>query len=175
MSQPDSIRLTRPWLDWTARQIHDPVWRLRYLQSVAPLRYQTRWKSPKTIGLLTLMVFGLVVAPLSLRMLGAANSAVPAPPPHAPAIEPRIQPVEPAAAAFAEVWQVEKTDDFETYSNGLRIENQYAVNHRPRAYRAFLRDDPEGSSGERRTQPAGIVFHTTESLRRRSSLARTMY
>ena len=38
------------------------------------------------------------------------------------------------AASNADVWQVEKTSGFETYSNGLRIENQYAVSHRPRAY-----------------------------------------
>ena len=162
MSQPDAIRLTRPFVDWTARQIHDPVWRLRYLRSVAPSACSSRWKSGSTIGLLTLLGFAFVVAPLSLRMLGAADAAVPArvaPPP-----APPIQSAEPAAAPSAEVWQVENANDFEIYSNGLRIENQYAVSHRPRAYRAFSRDYPDGSSGERRTEPVGIVYHTTESL-----------
>ena len=28
----------------------------------------------------------------------------------------------------------------------------------------FSRDDPDGSSGEKRTEPVGIVYHTTESL-----------
>jgi hypothetical protein len=72
--------------------------------------------------------------------------------------------VESAAAPSAEVWQVEKASDFEIYSNGLRIENQYAVSHRPRAYRAFSRDYPDGSSAEKRIEPVGIVYHTTESL-----------
>jgi hypothetical protein len=134
-------RLTRPLVDWTARQIHDPVWRLRYLRSVAPSACSSRWKSRKTIGLLTLLGFGLVIAPLSLRMLGAANAAVPTLPARVvPPPAPPIQPVEPAAAPSAEVWQVEKASDFEIYSNGLRIENQYAVSHRPRTYRAFSRD-----------------------------------
>jgi hypothetical protein len=110
------------------------------------------------------LAFGLVVAPMSLRMLGAANATIPALPRHAAPPAPLIQPVESAAAPPAEVWQVEKSSDFETYSNGLRIENQYAVSHRPRVFRAFSRDYPEGSAGERRTEPAGIVYHTTESL-----------
>lgn len=59
---------------------------------------------------------------------------------------------------------MEKASDFETYSNGLRIENQYAVSHRPRAYVAYTYDNPEGTRGEKRTDPAGIVYHTTESL-----------
>jgi hypothetical protein len=75
-----------------------------------------------------------------------------------------MQTVAPAAAPAPEVWQVEQTQEFDTYSNGLRIENQYAVSHRPRAYRVYSRDDSAGSSGERRTEPVGIVYHTTESL-----------
>src|ERR1700730_15111658 len=110
MGLPASIRLIRPSVDWTARQIHDPVWRLRYLRSVAPPECQSRWKSRKTIGHLTLLAFGLVVAPLSLRMLGAANATVPAPPMQVPPPAPPIQPVELAAAPSAEVWQVEKTN-----------------------------------------------------------------
>ena len=67
-------------------------------------------------------------------------------------------------APVADVWPVEKTRDFETYSNGLRIENQYAVSQRPHTYVAFSTADPEGTTGEKRTDPAGIVYHTTESV-----------
>ena len=165
MNQPDAIRLTRPVVDWTARQIHDPVWRLRYLRSVAPSARSSRWRSRKTIGVLTLLGFGLVIAPLSLRMLGAANAVVPTLPARvAPPPAPPLRTVETAPPPPAQVWQVEKAGDFEIYSNGLRIENQYAVSHRPRVYRAFHRDYPDGSSSERRTEPVGIVYHTTESL-----------
>src|ERR1035438_7814437 len=83
MRQTDQSHPKRPLVDWTARQIHDPVWRLRYLQPVAPpspaSTSESRWKSPKTFGLLTLLALGLVIAPLSLRVPGAANAASAAP------------------------------------------------------------------------------------------------
>jgi hypothetical protein len=150
-------------VDWTAKQIRDPVWRLRYLRSVAPSppAPATRWKSPKTLGMLTLLALGLVVAPLSWRVPGAANAAsaalptLPAPP---------LSRMEPAVAPAADVWPVEKNSHFEIYSNGLRIENQYAVSHRQRTYVAYINDDSGGTGGERRSDPAGIVYHTTESL-----------
>ena len=160
MSQPVQSQLTRPWVDWTARQIHDPVWRLRYLQSMdPPLLRAPRWASWRFVGVLTFLALGLVAAPLSLRMLDTAHAASPP----MPALPP-IHRAEVAAAPSADVWLVEKTNGFETYSNGLRIENQYAVSHRPRAYLAFSAADPEGIAGEKRTDPAGIVYHTTESL-----------
>lgn len=62
--------------------------------------------------------------------------------------------------AVPNVWLVEKTADSETWSNGLRIDNHFLVTTRPRSYLAFSVD---GSSPVRRTEPAGIVFHTTES------------
>jgi hypothetical protein len=163
MRQPES-QLTRPWVDWTARQINDPVWRLRYLRAVAPPPPPvSRWKSRKTIGLLTLLALGLMAAPLSLLKLRAADAASPTL--SALAATAPMRHVELAVAApNADVWQVEKTSGFETYSNGLRIENQYAVGHRTRAYTAFSRDYPDGSVGEKRSDPAGIVYHTTESL-----------
>src|ERR1039457_1505957 len=111
MTQPDELRLTRPWVDWTARQIHDPIRRLRYLRAVAPSPPPaSRWKSPKTIGILTLLALGLVVAPLSMRMLGAANAET--------ATLPPVQRVEVAARGMtgqeacltcvAYVWPVER-------------------------------------------------------------------
>lgn len=163
MSQPDEKQFARSKVDLTARQIHDPVWRLRYLQSVARAPAQVcRWRSRKIIGLLIFLALGMVAAPLSLRMLGAANAASPA-----LAVQPTPPPthrVEPVAAPLADVWLVEKAKDSEAYSNGLRVENQYAVSHRPRRYVAFSMADADGNSGETRTDPAGIVYHTTESL-----------
>jgi N-acetylmuramoyl-L-alanine amidase len=175
MRQPDEAQVTRPWVDWTARQIHDPVWRLRYLQSVAPAPLRvSRWKSRKTIGLFALLVLGLVVAPLSLRRLGATDTVSPTLPalPPLPRVEVAARggtgqeacPTCVAQTPSADVWQVEKSSSFETYSNGLRIENQYAVSHRQRGYMAYSREYPEGTVGEKRSDPAGIVYHTTESL-----------
>jgi len=100
-----------------------------------------------------------------MRVFGAANAASPVP----PALPPvsRLEPVAVSATAYSpapDVWPVDKNSHFEVYSNGLRIENQYAVSHRPRAYVAYIYDNPDGTTGERRSTPAGIVYHTTESL-----------
>ncbi|MCU1238828.1 MAG: N-acetylmuramoyl-L-alanine amidase, family 2 [Candidatus Solibacter sp.] len=89
-------------------------------------------------------------------MVGAANTRPAAPLPPSP-----VRFLDPApVTAPGNVWPVEKTSEFETYSNGLRIENQYAVGHRTRTYIAFMHD----GGSEKRSEPAGIVYHTTESL-----------
>jgi len=70
-------------------------------------------------------------------------------------------PAPAATGAVPAVWQVERSGDSESYSNGLRIDNRFSVSNHPRSYRIFPLD---GSGTPRRgTQPVGIVFHTTES------------
>lgn len=66
-----------------------------------------------------------------------------------------------AAPGVQTVWQVEEKNGIEVYSNGLRIDNRSAVSNHPRSYLAF----PAAENGVpvRRSQPAGIVFHSTES------------
>ena len=64
--------------------------------------------------------------------------------------------------AVAKVWLVDKAADSETYSNGLRVDTRFEVANHPRTYLAFPVDRPD-APGVRRSQPAGIVFHTTES------------
>jgi len=63
-----------------------------------------------------------------------------------------------------EIWIVEKTPAFEIYSNGLRIDNRYSTPNRPRSYLVFSATRPDDLWGHRRSVPAGIVFHSTESL-----------
>jgi hypothetical protein len=83
--------------------------------------------------------------------------------------------------ASGKIWLVQNTAQFELYSNGLRIEEQYATSTAPRRYLAFARWPAKGALNKRagpagasfasslavgaqwRTQPAGIVYHTTES------------
>jgi hypothetical protein len=82
----------------------------------------------------------------------------------AEALETPRPPSRPAPALDApapDVWVVVKTGSEETYSNGLRIDNRYVVAHYPRSYLLF----PADHSGPplRAYDPAGIVFHTTES------------
>jgi hypothetical protein len=56
---------------------------------------------------------------------------------------------------------VEHTDEHDLYSNGLRVENGLEVANKPRSYALIFRDSE--AIGPRRSQPAGIVFHSTES------------
>ncbi|HEX5430898.1 MAG TPA: peptidoglycan recognition family protein [Bryobacteraceae bacterium] len=69
----------------------------------------------------------------------------------------------PAGAAAQKVWLVDRSVSFETYSNGLRIDLNFAVSNQHRgSYPVFPLN---GGSGPVRygTVPAGIVYHTTES------------
>jgi hypothetical protein len=67
----------------------------------------------------------------------------------------------PEGLAPARIWLVEKGENWELYSNGLRIDTTHAVAGDPRHYRVFDRNS--GAQGEPRTKVAGIVFHTSES------------
>lgn len=70
-----------------------------------------------------------------------------------------------APSANRPIWLVQATPQFDLYSNGLRIEERYATSTAPRRYLVFA----AGHAGLRapgpqwRTEPAGIVYHTTES------------
>ena len=78
--------------------------------------------------------------------------------PYAPPIFPagNLQPAD-------RIWLVQESEQFDLYSNGLRIENQYAAGTSPRHYLAFPRSETQAGRAQWRTEPAGIVFHTTES------------
>ena len=151
----DNLRARR-WVDLTARQIGDPVQRLRFLQAVAP-RPGSTWKSRKTVGVMGLVVLLAAGGIVSFQSMRADNRI--SPPARTRAHYASIRVEQPTR-----IWQVEKTEAYESYSNGLRIENQYSVSHRPRVYRVFATGQPEDTRGEMRSSPAGIVFHTTESL-----------
>jgi len=104
------------------------------------------------------IVWLLFTAPATPPRRPVANGITRAPgPAHTSPVTVRVE-------QTPEIWQVEKTGDFETYSNGLRIDNRFAIANHPRSYRAFSALQAEDIRGERRSVPAGIVFHTTESL-----------
>lgn len=77
----------------------------------------------------------------------------------------------PVRQAAGKIWLVQNTGQFELYSNGLRIEERYATSTAPRRYLAFVRLGARDrraafslvSDAQWRTEPAGIVYHTTES------------
>lgn len=60
------------------------------------------------------------------------------------------------------VWLVEQKDDFERYSNGLRILRDYETANHQRGYNIFQKDGARISPTLYR-DPVGIVYHTSES------------
>ena len=65
-----------------------------------------------------------------------------------------------AGESVPDVWLVETGRDSETYSNGLRIETALSVSNGERRWHAL---SPDAAPEQWRSEPAGIVFHTTES------------
>jgi hypothetical protein len=63
----------------------------------------------------------------------------------------------------ADVWLVEETPEYQLYSNGLRLENEHLTTNTHRFYQVLDRDHSMQPSLVWSSQPAGIVFHTTES------------
>jgi len=142
------------WADWHAGLIRDPVRRLRFLKSVAP-QIETAPPAAKRMPRRLLSVVLLTIAGCAF-LVGERLRVEPL-----PNYRRRITPPTQRADGLPGVWLVEKTSDSETYSNGLRV--HYRVFTHQRSYVVFPVDRPEETAGERRTQPAGIVFHTTES------------
>ncbi|MBI4876818.1 MAG: N-acetylmuramoyl-L-alanine amidase [Acidobacteria bacterium] len=149
---PSAILL--PVLEWRARRIADPVERLRFLRRATSAGARPgRRKSARGRSLALILFVVLLLAPV----LPNSDANVPT--------IGRAAGIPPAASApdrLPDVWLVEKTGTQELYSNGLRIETGFTVAGLPRAYRVFDRQRRE-ETGEERSTPAGIVFHTTES------------
>jgi hypothetical protein len=144
------------FIDWHARLIRDPVSRLRYLRHVVqpdlPARpYARRHNLASRAAALI-----LVVLTLPLATGHEAEEMV--------KLQPLNHPVTAKAPeAVPEVWLVDVANGFETYSNGLRVDTRFTVRTNSRSYRAILRNSAGALRMEIRFDPAGIVFHTTES------------
>jgi hypothetical protein len=128
-----------------ARDLVDPIERLRYLRQATTVA--RRGKSRRWIA-----YFAFAMAIVTLRS-DAINRKLSAPRGRAIAVRPASDP--------PDVWPVEQTREYDLYSNGLRIENSRTVSNEPRSY--YLIDRGTVTRGPLRSQPAGIVFHTTES------------
>lgn len=144
--------LARRWVaERRARRISDPVEKLRYLRAAMG----PRAGSPLTSGLPTrrrLLLLAALLAPLptisDVPWPVSLEDPLPPPPP-----VPSEDPVR--------VWLVESNQEFEVYSNGLRIENRFAVESVARRYAVYDRETL--LRVEWRNEPTGIVYHTTES------------
>jgi N-acetylmuramoyl-L-alanine amidase len=141
--------------EWKAGKIKDPVARLRYLQlkigpgSIHAVPRRTRWKA---VALLPALACFFIPG---FKASNSDDELLPPPVPRLAAV---------GVDVFTDVWLVEKTFNSETYSNGLLIDDRYAVSNEPRVpYNVFGQNEPISSQAGLRTQPAGIVYHTTES------------
>src|SRR5579871_694942 len=147
------------WVGWFAKQIPDPVIRLRFLQRVGPVPVAPAGNTPLKLRIQWLLPPLIFVLAASCYFLAMGRShAVPIARPNHPTLVSAPRLVSPSTP----VWQVEKSGNSETYSNGLRIDTRFAVSNHPRSYRKFALSGPDtrGTVGQ---QPVGIVFHTTES------------
>ena len=130
-----------------AESLSDPIARLRYLRKAtanpAPCPSHRSW-----IACCALTLFVLMWRSDALVRHSAASTRRAAAP---------VQP----ASDVPNIWPVEQNNEYDLYSNGLRIENRLTISNEPRSYRLIARDS--GVLGPLRSQPAGIVFHTSES------------
>lgn len=139
-------------LEWRAAWCSDPVQRLRFLQ-------RARASPNRAKGMLGLVAITTALAFLGLAWASTALRSTPAQP-HFSALPHLAQKSE---SIPGRVWLVESNDRFELYSNGLRVENQFLTSTQPRAYLSLSREGMDTHPARLRFDPAGIVFHTTES------------
>jgi len=141
--------------------IGDPVLRLRYLQAVAPNPLIPRSLTGRRLRrwILWSGILAALLVPFLMKL------AVGRPNPPLPHVRPAVSRPAPfgPATSITPVWQVERTGDSEVYSNGLRIDTRYVIANQARSYLVFPQDTMHNRGPFARTQPAGIVYHTTES------------
>jgi N-acetylmuramoyl-L-alanine amidase len=151
--------IPRIFIERKAGQIIDPVERLRYLQrssAVLQPRLQpaVSWRQRP----LPAIAFALLLVCLLTPGYTASHTK--------PAFSlGSITRVSAASVdTIPDVWLVDKTNDFETYSNGLRIDDRFTAPNQKRVfYPVYQRGRIEAEQPEWRSEPAGIVYHTTES------------
>jgi N-acetylmuramoyl-L-alanine amidase-like protein len=150
-------------LEWRAQRLPDPVERLQFLRRQRTPGLHAPIKRTRTFGHLRApaIALGLALACAALLRPRASSPAA------RPSLKSRtLSSDAPSPAKWvpaSSVWLVEAAQHSDTYSNGLRVENQFLAATIPRKYLALARSRPGPDGGQWRSEPAGIVFHTTES------------
>ncbi len=103
------------FVEWHAALIRDPVRRLGYLRRAAGLLPAM---GPRRRRRRKLRAAAALVVLLALPLPPGSDVSLPA---------VREKPVLEESRAAPEVWLVERSEEFETYSNGLRVENTLGV------------------------------------------------
>ena len=151
--------LVRRLVGWQAGRIVDPVERLKFLRRTVGNRQAdaavvgsgaTRWRR-RVLGLMA-----GAAALLAPSAYVADRGTIIRPVPSSPGVAQ-------AGSFTTNVWLVDQNQEFETYSNGLRIERRFETANEPRHYVWFVRGEEDSRPAVAGTQPSGIVYHTTES------------
>jgi hypothetical protein len=167
-------KLIGRFVEHQAGRIEDPVQRLRYLQTnLGTVTGQPVLHAARSARLKRYAILGLAVLVSSLLIpkfkasSGVKANVAPSPVARiaAPSGIPMATPPETAPSdVVPNVWLVDQTRDFETYSNGLRIDGRYVkANDKRIFYPVYQRGAIDARQPEWRSEPAGIVYHTTES------------
>ncbi len=150
MALSGKLRNLQPerYVDWRAKRISDPIDKLQYLRRGMkdrnpPVRRPV-WKRLSLGAFVIVAVSILLPAPSHRQMLPETTQ-------------------KPSPETYSNIWLVEESDREQVFSNGLRIDKRFSVPNRPRSYQALDRKHGMTPSPDWRSQPAGIVFHTTES------------
>jgi hypothetical protein len=160
--------LTQTWMvERRARQIADPIERLKYLrrQTHAP-KARATMAGMQQFRFRLLRVTGVLVAAVMVAISGSWS-------PDAVGVRTREHKLlVPGLAAamnlkstsvISSVWQVEGTEMTEVYSNGLRVDLTFAVHNRPRAnYPIYSLTGAVVPASYGKT-PRGLLYHTTQS------------
>jgi len=142
-------------IEFKAGRYRDPIQKLAYLQRVANKVASKRrlHGSLLSVPVLLLVLFGVsrvqTVTDVNAGLPRKASSAV-----H------RTQEMQTGPGPMGTAWLVENGSGYEVYSNGLRVENRYLTPNALRSYVVFR----NGLPSERYSKPAGIIFHTSESV-----------
>lgn len=165
------LRSVLVWaLEWRARWFSDPVDRLQFLRRNVSVRTKSprRWR--RVVEHMPALAITSVLAAAALSVFSTSTRHVTAAGSRGANSKRGVGaslPIAAADPASTPVWLVKNTRQFDLYSNGLRVENQYAAATEPRHYLAFPRSGRRiataSGAAQWRSEPAGIVFHTTES------------
>ena len=144
-------------IEWRARAVVDPQERLRFLRKQMGSEWpepvlRRGWIAPVLAACLTVvLISGVLMSAFEFRHLNSIPISRPV------ILAPPVM-LSSEAPNDSQVWLVDRKDDYETYSNGLRIENRYSVSTQPRRrYRVFDRKTIDAEKALYLERPSGKI------------------
>ena len=153
-------------IELRARRFSDPAQRLQFLQRTITPTHTLQANHRRVVGRILMVAIPLGLVAVSTAWVRRALAVVPAAPlavrrPRTTTVT--VKPLTTEPATVRRVWLVDTNPKVDLYSNGLRVENEFVTSTQSRAYLAFVWERNRPGAKQWRHEPAGIVFHTTES------------